>query len=151
MPQFKKGNIWDDFDELDYVCVTTNAMTKSDGNLIMGAGIALEASKKEPKLKVLWGKYLRENKLVNRLYGLISYEKYIAFQTKLDWKNPSTLEIIKFSVDKLNRLALKYPDKVFGLPYPGISNGKLSSKMVYPLLVHLPNNVVIYHIEDLNL
>ena len=134
MPQFKKGNIWDDFDELDYVCVTTNAITKSDGCLCMGAGIALEASKKEPKLKVLWGKYLRENKLVNRLYGLLSYEKYIAFQTKIDWKNPSTLEIIKFSVDKLNRLALKYPDKVFGLPYPGVNNGKLTKEIVYPLL-----------------
>lgn len=144
MPQFKKGNIWNDFDELDYVCVTTNAITKSNGWLCMGAGIAKEASIREKQLQIEWGKYLREHKLVNRLYGLLSYGKYIAFQTKLNWKNPSTVEIISYSVDKLNRLALKYPDKTFGLPYPGINNGKLTKEIVYPLLKDLPDNVIIY-------
>lgn len=144
MPLFKETNIWNDFNQLDYICVTTNAYTKSNGWLCMGRGIALEASQKEPNLKILWGKYLRENKLVNRLYGLLAYEKYIAFQTKLDWKKPSTVEIIQFSIDKLNRLANKYPNKTFGLPYPGISNGKLTKEIVYPLLKDLPDNVIVY-------
>lgn len=144
MPLFKQKDIWLDFDSLDYVCITTNAMTKSDGNLVMGAGIAKQASLREKQLKISWGKQLRENKKVNRLYGLLSYDKYIAFQTKIDWKNPSTVEIISYSVNKLRALANKYPEKLFGLPYPGINNGKLTKQQVEPLLVNLPDNVIIY-------
>ena len=146
MLQFKKGNIWDDFDELDYVCVTTNAITKSDGCLCMGAGNAKQASLREEQLKIQWGKQLREKRLVNRLYGLLVYEKYIAFQTKIDWKNPSTIEIISNSVDKLRRLALKYPDKTFGLPFPAIGNGSLTKDIVYPLLTVLPSNITVYYL-----
>lgn len=147
MPKFKIGDIWKDFDTLDYVCVTTNAMTKSDGNLVMGAGNAKEASLRNKQLKVEFGKQLRDAKKVNRLYGLLAYEKYIAFQTKIDWKNPSTIEIISNSVDMLRRLAQKYPDKTFGLPYPGVTNGKLTVEIVRPLLLSLPNNVTVYSKE----
>ena len=146
MPLFKKENIWNDFDSLDYICVTTNAMTKSDGNLVMGAGIAKQASIKESQLKIVWGNQLREKGLINKLYGLLAYNKYIAFQTKLDWKNPSTIEIINYSTNKLKLLAEKYPDKIFGLPYPGINNGKLTKEIVKPLLNDLPNNVVVYYL-----
>ncbi len=147
MPKFKQANIWDDFNELDYICVTTNATLKFDSTLIMGAGCALEAKQKEPNLPYVWGNALLQKNLVNKLYGLLSYDKFIAFQTKIYWKNPSTEEIINFSVDKLNRLALKYPNKIFGLPYPGISNGKLSKKIVYPLIKDLPDNVIIYSLS----
>lgn len=146
MPEFIQKNIWDDFDILDYICITTNAITKSDGTLVMGAGIAKQASLKENQLKIVWGKQLREKSLVNKLYGLLSYNKYIAFQTKINWKNPSTLEIISYSVNKLKLLAEKYPDKIFGLAYPGINNGGLTKDMVKPLLLKLPNNVVIYYL-----
>lgn len=112
----------------------------------MGAGNAKQASLREEQLKIQWGKQLREKQLVNRLYGLLVYEKYIAFQTKIDWKNPSTIEIISNSVDKLRRLALKYPDKTFGLPYPGINNGSLTKGIVYPLLTVLPSNITVYYL-----
>lgn len=146
MPKFKKQNIWDDFNVLDYICVTTNAIIKSNGNLVMGAGIAKQASFKEDQLKVIWGKQLQEKGLVNKIYGLLAFNKYIAFQTKLDWKNPSTLEIIRYSTNKLKMLAEKYPDKTFGLPYPGVNNGGLSKQIVRPLLLDLPENVTVYYL-----
>lgn len=148
----KQGNIWNDFDQLDYVCITTNAISKANGNLTMGAGVALDADKHNPKLKVEFGRQLRERGLFNKFYGLLlAEEKYIAFQTKYHWKNDSPLELVARSTDMLRRLALRYPERTFGLPYPGISNGKLNPKDVYPILKQLPDNVTVYHLNKLNL
>lgn len=148
----KQGNIWNDFDQLDYVCITTNAVSKANGNLVMGAGVALDADKHNPKLKVEFGRQLRERGLFNKFYGLLlAEEKYIAFQTKYHWKNDSPLELVARSTDMLRRLALRYPDRTFGLPFPGVNNGKLNPKDVYPILKQLPDNVTVYHLNKLNL
>lgn len=148
----KHGNIWQDFDQLDYVCITTNAIAKANGSLVMGAGVALDADKHNSNLKVEFGRQLRERGLFNKFYGLLlAEEKYIAFQTKYHWRDNSPLELVARSTDMLRRLALKYPDRTFGLPFPGISNGKLNPKDVYPILKQLPDNVIVYHLTRLNL
>ena len=148
----KQSNIWTDFDQLDYVCITTNAIVKANGNLVMGAGIALDADKHNPNLKVEFGRQIRERGLSNQFYGLLlAEEKYIAFQTKYHWRNDSPLELVARSIDMLRRLALKYPNCTFGLPFPGISNGKLNPKDVHPLLLQLPDNVTVYHLVNLEL
>lgn len=144
MPKFKVVDIWNDFHILDYVCITTNSIIKVNGNLCMGAGVALEASDREPLLKSEWAKQIKAKNAVGGIYGLLSYGKYIAFQTKTDYRKPSTVEIISHSVEKLKRLAEKYPDKHFGLPYPGINHGKLTKQIVQPLLESLPDNVTVY-------
>lgn len=36
----KKGNIFDDFENLNYVGITTNSMLNKRGELVMGAGVA---------------------------------------------------------------------------------------------------------------
>lgn len=137
-------DIWEDQHSLDYICITTNAMTKSDGSLVMGAGNAKEASLRNKQLKISFGKQLRDRGLVNRVYGLLSHENYIAFQTKIDWKHNSTLEVIQKSTDMLKRLALKYPEKTFGLPFPGVNHGGLTREVVLPIISTLPDNVIVY-------
>lgn len=139
-----KGNIWDDFDELDYICITTNSILKTNGELVMGKGIAKQAANHCPHLPTIFGQLIKLKNKENSIYGLLAYQKYIAFQTKIDWKNTSPLYVIANSLDKLTRLALKYPNKVFGLPYPGINNGGLTKDQVYPLLKQLPSNVIVY-------
>ena len=39
----KQGNIFDDFDSLDFVGITTNSILNKHGELVMGAGIAKTA------------------------------------------------------------------------------------------------------------
>ena len=144
MPLFLVKDIWEDFEILDYVCITTNSYINSDGNLCMGAGIALQAKKHNPDLPKVWGKIIRDKKLRSKEYNLLSHDKYIAFQTKFNYKDPSPVDLIERSTNKLMRLALKYPDKTFGLAYPGINNGQLTKDIVAPLLEQLPLNVTVY-------
>ena len=42
------SNIWDSTSQ--FKCITTNSVIKANGHLVMGRGIALEASIKYPKL-----------------------------------------------------------------------------------------------------
>lgn len=141
-----KQDIWKDFDKLDYVCITTNALLNRQGQLIMGKGNALQAARRDRNLATVLGNQLKEKRAVGQFYGLLAYGKYIAFQTKYDWRDNSPIELITRSVEKLTKLANKYPDRTFGLPYPGVNNGNLSKNDVYPLIRKLPPNVTVYYL-----
>lgn len=145
-----QANIWDYENQFDYICITTNAISKSNGNLVFGAGIAKQADQRHPKLKVEYGKQLRERGLFNKFYGLLLAEKkYIAFQTKYHWNSNSPLELVQRSIEMLIRLANKYPDKTFALPNKGINNGCLHPNVVLPALKQLPDNVTVFHLRNL--
>ena len=150
--KLKNCDIFKDVDSLDYVCITTNSTLNKAGELIMGAGIAKDAKTLYPDLPLLYGKQIKEKKVVGGFYGcLLAKEKFIAFQTKLHWKESSPISVVEKSIFMLSRLATKYNDKVFGLPFPAINNGGLSPNDVYPLLIKLPDNVIVYHIGNLNI
>lgn len=147
-----QGNIWEFENKLDYVCITTNSIVKRDGSLVMGAGIAKEANLKVNGLAKDFGQQILNKNLHGDFYGLLlAKEKYIAFQTKLHYKNESPLDVVERSCEMLERLSKRHPEKSFGLPFPGVSNGRLSPKVVYPFLVKLPDNVIVYHINKLEL
>lgn len=151
MPKFKQGNMYDD-SGIDVYCVTTNAMLNKHGHLVMGKGVALEAAKKRPILPLAWGKYLQDHNLVGKPYVLIQCMDHIAFQTKLHWRDSSPLDLVISSIKNLAAYAQANPDNHIALPFPGINNGGLSPKDVYPHLVeHLPSNVTVYYLQELNL
>lgn len=147
----KQGNIWTDFDKLDYACTTTNSVVKRNGELVMGAGHALQAKQRFPGLALDLGKQIQAKGASLGFYGLLLSDKILAFQTKIHFNDNSPIEVVQRSTDMLRRLALKYPEKTFGLPFPGISNGKLNPKDVYPILKQLPDNVTVYHLVNLEL
>lgn len=145
-----QANIWDYENQFDYICITTNSTSKSDGSLVMGRGCALEANQRNPKLKVEYGRQLRERGLFNKFYGLLlAEEKYIAFQTKYHWKNDSPIDLVIKSIEMLSRLANKYPNKTFALPFPAINNGGKKPEEILPYLEQLPNNVTVFHLKSL--
>ncbi len=47
------GDIWQS--GADVICVTTNGVLRKNGDLVMGAGIALEAKKRYPRLPAFLG------------------------------------------------------------------------------------------------
>lgn len=148
MPSFIQKNIWLDSANLDYVCITTNSMVKKDKTLCMGAGNAKQAKMLIPSLPFDFGQKILEKNLNLAYYGLLlAQDKYIAFQTKIHWKDESPLWVIQSSCEMLKRLALKYPERTFGLPFPGINNGKRTKEEVFPLLENLPSNVYIYSLN----
>lgn len=143
MPTFHTGNYWDAWEDADLFLFTSNGIVGVKGNLIMGAGTAYQVMQRFPGINLRFGAQLQKGK--NR-YGLLidSATKIGAFQTKLHFRNPSPLELIDFSTEKLLEWIEEIPGKTIHMPFPGIGYGKLTTDEVMPILEKLPPEVHIW-------
>lgn len=152
MPIYRIGDMWQVFDKADLFFITTNAIVNKDGELVMGKGIAGEAKKRFPWLPMTWGKIIKD--IPDGKYGILLFpswndkpkvfSKLAAFQTKYDWRKPSPLDLVAYSIGMLHQCAEMNPNKSIHLPFPGIGNGGLNPFNVKPLLDMLPENVTIW-------
>ena len=138
-----KGNVFEHLD-LDYVCITTNSILNKNGELVMGAGVALEAKQRFPELPKVYGSKIKNMGLVGGEYLLLHHNNLIAFQTKINYKDKSPLDLVKKSVTRLKFLATLFDDCIFGLPFPAINNGGLTKEVVLPIIQSLPDNVLVF-------
>lgn len=124
-------------------CVTTNGMWRSDGDAVMGAGIALEAQKNY-MIADLLGKYLQQ--YGNRVFNLGLHPnletgenfRLFSFPTKYNWKLPSRIDLIEKSARELVEVCEKFGVQKCYLPPAGCTNGKLSyEKDVKPVLTEI--------------
>lgn len=155
MPTYLYGNLWDEIGKADLILVTTNAVVLQHRTpqsnlceLVMGKGVALQAREQFPDLPHLLGRAIARQKKHLQLYGVIIPEPTRsgvlvgAFQTKINWRKPSTANIIGYSVMCLIAKASRY--ERIAMPFPGINNGQMSPEEVEPLLSDLPDNVYVY-------
>lgn len=136
------------------LCITTNAQLNKNGELVMGAGIAKQAKERYPNLAVDFGQQLWLKSKVEKWYGLLSSStdyssqggpvRIMAFQTKVKWKDQSSLDLIKYSTAKLTVEAWDHRECLYALNFPGINHGGLLAEMVEPIIAHLPDNVYVY-------
>ena len=147
-----KGNIWKGIPPV-MVVITTNSELKSNGELVMGAGIALEAVLKIPSLPKECGEIVGK---LGRTYGfqVIRHPRSPGkpglgiFQTKMSWRDNSTLMIINNSAMLLREYAMYNSDIPIRLNYPGIGFGRLTKEQVKPVLEKAfsdLNNISIYY------
>lgn len=134
-------NIWTVRDNPKAVIgITTNGTVKSNGALVMGRGVAQQAR------DLYEGLDLRLGRLVgtegNRVF-LLSYPRFFTFPVKHHWKDKADLALIERSAEQLFDLASSYRTLTFYLPRPGCGNGRLRYEQVRPLLIGLPDNVVV--------
>lgn len=123
------GNLWEY--PAEYRCITTNGVLNSRSELIMGAGVALEAKRRFPGLPAKLGKYVYV--FGNRPF-ICPTERIITFPTKQDWRNKSSLVLISLSAQHLLRIADKWNIRSIAIPRPGCGNGGLSWDDVKPIL-----------------
>lgn len=146
MPTFRTGDLWRH--QHDLTCITTNAVITRAG-LVMGAGIAKQAADRHPRLRFLAAYVIRQQPDPRR-YGFLSLPNPIPqlalFQTKIHYRDPSSVELIRHSLEGLAAYALAHPHKRIALPYPGIGMGGLDPATVAPLLERLPANVTIWRL-----
>ena len=162
MPTYHNGeDMWDVLDQADLFLITTCASLNRKGELIMGAGIAMEAKERWPKLPQIFGRLVRQLASDRNhdgpygmiiCYGLNPPTRIGAFQTKHDWRNPSEIALIAYSIAQLEQWI--YSDRHDGgplgtdhyiaLPFPGIGNGGLPREQVKPWIDLLPNNVHVF-------
>lgn len=115
-----KGNIWDFHGSNSYIGVTTNGVIRSNGSLIMGKGIALEARERFKGVDKLLGTLVKNQG--NNVYLLASHGIF-SFPTKDHFKDVSPLELIERSCQQLREAMNKVPNKQFYLIPPGCGLG----------------------------
>lgn len=143
MPTYRTGDMWSAFDEADHFLITTNAITRRDGALVMGRGIAQQARDRFPGLDLKAGAAVR-NSATNGFYGVILGRKIGLFQVKHHWKEQARLDFIQASTQMLSDFAQEHPNRTYHLNFPGIGNGGLPYDSVAPLLSMLPDNVHVW-------
>lgn len=136
------GNLWEYYYKGYPVCITTNGTVRANGELVMGAGCALEAKKIKPNLPLLLGKYVKEK-------GNFPYALYfdfldflspgriiVSFPVKENWYDGyARLELIEQSANILAEMVKKRKWEMVVIPRPGCGLGKLNwEREVRPLL-----------------
>ncbi len=141
-----KKDIWEK--PADIIGITTNSLVINN-NLVMGAGIALEARNKYPTLSLLAGKRIIGLEKNRGTYGWLvidlGIQKIGLFQTKVLPNEKSTLNLIKYSTDRLLEYINNNPTENISLNFPGIGYGGLKKEEVLSIISVLPNNVTIYY------
>lgn len=119
----KQGNIWTRYCQPnEFLCVTTNSTLNNKLELVMGAGVALEAKKRMP-----WLPYFLGPTAGGQEYNFrICPNNIIALQTKFHWKDPSPLDLIERSVRALSLQMRHYPNFIINMTRPGCGHGQLS-------------------------
>ena len=144
MTVYKTGNMWDDYDNVDYFLITTNSTIKNNGAVVMGRGIAKTVKDKWYGIDVTFGRKITETCGSGGFYGVLFDDNIGFFQVKYHWGDQARLDLIESSTAALWLLASAAPDKKFALNMPGIGNGGLAYSLVKPLVDELPDNVDIW-------
>lgn len=128
----------------DFRVITTNGTVKRNGCAVMGRGCAQEAQARYPQLPRLLGRRLRATG--NRVYFFAEHvlgadRGLFTFPVKHAWHETADLTLIVQSVADFQRQLLS--SATYIMPRPGCGNGGLSWTAVRPLLLQLPDNVVV--------
>lgn len=130
-----KGNIWDFWSPSTPICIPTNKVVKDNGDLVMGAGLALEATKRMlgTTARDFGDACLQSDGKV----CLFSNDNMpiVAFPTKNHFKDKSSIEILEKSLGELWYLVTHLKFDKWYLPRIGCGLGGLSwEKEVKPWL-----------------
>jgi hypothetical protein len=140
-----KGDIWKFHEEGAYIGIPTNGIIKNNGNLVMGRGLALQASEHFPELPVSFGKHVKTN---GNTVCILENLRIFSFPTKNNWVESSDLFLIEQSAQTLSdyfagdmfEFGLKIPE--IYLPKVGCGLGELNWKQVEPILHAYLNDIV---------
>ena|SRR3990167_7143735 len=145
------GDFWDY--PADVKLITTNGFVKNNGEAVMGRGVAYQATIKCPgvarHIGAIIAQYGNHTRLL-AVQGILSSPDFLQgigfgiFPTKHHWREKSDINLIKQSAEELRDIARSAPKKVFLLPAPGTSNGRLSYYDVRKVIAGiLPDNVIV--------
>lgn len=130
---WKNGNIWVYWRLGKTIVIPTNAGYKSNGENVMGAGLAFQASKEVPDLPRVYGIrcmdknpcfYYKEKRLI-----LVPSKPLIAETPWLSWKQSARADTLVSSLEWLESNAVIFETDVY-VPLIGAGNGGLDKVLV---------------------
>lgn len=137
------GDIWDKQKLGCWICIPVNGVVNKDGRLVMGKGLAKDAAERYPALSDHWGRRVTRMGSVPLIYPP---GRLISFPTKYHWKDPSPIELIAESAQKLVAVVdilqqvgyVTYINPTVYLPRVGCGEGQLDwSRDVLPVLTRI--------------
>lgn len=138
-----KGNIWDYHKEGHWIVITTNGYVKTNSEAVMGAGVALQAKQRFPKLPLELGGHIK--KWGNQAFLFPQY-RIITMPVKKVWWEKADIKLIETGCEWLAEVVnMNYwttgvnilnqiRDGSVYLVRPGCGNGQLDWKDVKPIL-----------------
>jgi hypothetical protein len=147
------GDMWSVYDDADLFLLTTNSAITKDGALVMGRGIALEASQRFPGLSKAIGQQIVKTCGSLGTYGLLVSSRWPeaklgAFQAKTNPKQSASLALIQKSTTALCAWCKEHPQASVHLNFPGTGHGGLLREKVLPIVEQLPETVCIWEQAD---
>ena len=133
------GNLWDYYDEGNWVVITVNSNVKKSGEAVMGVGIAKQAKNRYPTIARKLAELIQTyGSKVQVIESFQDGRGLIAFPTKRNWYDNSSLELIKISAYQLAKLTPN--NKKVYLPRPGCGSGGLIWAEVKPAIETILDN-----------
>jgi len=139
-----KGDILNPPEGTDAICIPTNGIVRANGELVMGAGLALAAKKKWPEIARTLGVAVK--RFGNGVHLMNTFQSkgqevsknefcyVLSFPTKNHWRDKSSLELITKSCEQLLAFVDKWGVKQVMLPVVGCGLGNLKWEEVEPIL-----------------
>jgi O-acetyl-ADP-ribose deacetylase (regulator of RNase III) len=124
-------NIWDYYSSGYHIVIPTNECVKSNGEAVMGAGLALQAKIRFQNLAKSYGLSLKSGQ------SLMVHEGYrvICVPTKGDWRDKSTVARITAACYGLAKTLETHPEMRLAIPALGCGLGGLNwEKTIKPLM-----------------
>lgn len=145
------GNIWDFHTQGHWIVITTNGNVKSNGEAVMGKGIALECKRRFPTLPSSIGRKIKEEGNYPFYFPI---SRIITFPTKHNWWEKADPKLIRRSAALLSQLCNEElsVDIVFPvyMVRPGCASGGLRWDDVRPILEdYLDDRFVVVEKEDI--
>lgn len=159
------GDIWNLWERGWYITIPTNLYLKADGEAVMGRGLALQATRRWPRVQLWYGFHLKEH--VRRTpenrnprmedvdpngFGLISLNhewRALFLPVKTSWNQGARKTLIELSLKDLHRHLTNHnwsDDRWVAIPRLGCGNGMLDwetdvKPMMREFLVSLPEDM----------
>lgn len=148
------GNIWSAYDEADLFLFPGNGVVKRDNRLVMGAGMAKQVREqfRQFDIDLMLGSAIKNSAIRKGnfwVYGLLVSDNYPEaklgiFQSKVDFRNKSSIEMIRYSTERLEEFLYQHRGAQVHMAWPGVGYGGLDHYDVLPTLSVLPNSVHIW-------
>jgi hypothetical protein len=142
------GDLWT-FHPTHWIVVPVNCGWNKRGQAIMGMGVALQAAKRFPHLREVWGVRCRQLHTPGNLGVLCDTEsRCILFPTKpldtvkpaFSWRLPASVDLIDRSTLALHHACKALAIRPAALPLIGCGAGGLQRHEVLPILERLDDN-----------
>lgn len=135
-----KGDIFDYIGDADVICVTTNGIVKTNGELVMGAGVAKAFANRYKDMPKILGKKVKEHGNIVFQGGEDNSTLLLSFPTKNNFKDKADIKLIIKSAERLRRFADKRDWQKIIIPSPGTGLGGLNKNIVYDTLNKIFDN-----------